>query len=32
MVDEKPTLAGIDPYNKLTDRNADDNMIDVTEQ
>ena len=31
-VDEKPTLAGIDPYNKLIDRNGDDNMIDVTEQ
>lgn len=29
-VDEKPTLAGIDPYNKLIDRDADDNMIDVT--
>jgi hypothetical protein len=31
-VDEKPTRAGIDPYNKLIDRIADDNMIDVTEQ
>jgi hypothetical protein len=31
-VDEQPTLAGIDPYNKLIDRNADDNMIDVTRQ
>jgi hypothetical protein len=31
-VDEPPTLAGIDPYNKLIDRNADDNMIDVTKQ
>jgi hypothetical protein len=29
VVDEQPTLAGIDPYNKLIDRNADDNMIDV---
>jgi ABC-2 type transport system permease protein len=29
-VDEKPTRAGIDPYNKLVDRIADDNMIDVT--
>jgi len=29
-VDQQPTLAGIDPYNKLIDRNADDNMIDVT--
>jgi hypothetical protein len=28
-VDQQPTLAGIDPYNKLIDRNADDNMIDV---
>jgi len=32
IVDEQPTLAGIDPYNKLIDRNADDNMIDVTKQ
>jgi ABC-2 type transport system permease protein len=32
IVDEPPTLAGIDPYNKLIDRNADDNMIDVTKQ
>ena len=31
-VDEAPTLAGIDPYNKLIDGNADDNMIDVTKQ
>jgi ABC-2 type transport system permease protein len=31
-VDEAPTLAGIDPYNKLIDRNADDNMIDVAKQ
>jgi hypothetical protein len=30
IVDEKPTRAGIDPYNKLIDRIADDNMIDVT--
>src|ERR1700722_4717326 len=29
-VDQQPTLAGIDPYNKLIDRNADDNMIDIT--
>ena len=29
-VDERPTRAGIDPYNKLIDRNADDNMIDVS--
>jgi hypothetical protein len=31
-VDEQPTLAGIDPFNKLIDRNADDNMIDVTKE
>ena len=30
VVDQKPTRAGIDPYNKLIDRIADDNMIDVT--
>jgi ABC-2 type transport system permease protein len=30
IVDQAPTLAGIDPYNKLIDRNADDNMIDIT--
>src|SRR5260221_11928658 len=28
VVDERPTRAGIDPYNKLIDRVADDNMID----
>jgi ABC-2 type transport system permease protein len=32
VVDEQPTRAGIDPYNKLIDRIADDNMIDVTAQ
>jgi ABC-type transport system involved in multi-copper enzyme maturation permease subunit len=32
LVDEQPTRAGIDPYNKLIDRIADDNMIDVTHQ
>jgi ABC-2 type transport system permease protein len=31
-VDEKPTRAGIDPYNKLVDRIADDNMIPITQQ
>jgi len=31
-VDQQPSLAGIDPYNKLIDRNADDNMIDITNQ
>jgi ABC-2 type transport system permease protein len=29
VVDSRPTRAGIDPYNKLIDRNPDDNMIDV---
>jgi hypothetical protein len=32
VVDQPPTLAGIDPYNKLIDKNGDDNMIDVTKQ
>jgi ABC-2 type transport system permease protein len=32
VVDQQPTLAGIDPYNKLIDKNADDNMIDVSKQ
>jgi ABC-2 type transport system permease protein len=32
VVDEMPTRAGIDPYNKLVDRIADDNEIDVTKQ
>jgi ABC-2 type transport system permease protein len=32
VVDEQPTRAGIDPYNKLIDRIADDNMIEVTKQ
>jgi len=31
VVDAKPTRAGIDPYNKLIDRIADDNMIDIDE-
>jgi ABC-2 type transport system permease protein len=30
LVDELPTRAGIDPYNKLIDRISDDNMIDIT--
>jgi len=30
VVDQKPTRAGIDPYNKLIDRNPEDNMIDVS--
>ena len=29
VVDQEPTLAGIDPYNKLIDRNGDDNMLAV---
>lgn len=32
VVDEMPTFAGIDPYNKLIDRIADDNMIEVTKR
>ena len=32
LVDQQPTRAGIDPYNKLIDRISDDNMIDVTKQ
>jgi ABC-2 type transport system permease protein len=32
VVDQEPTRAGIDPYNKLVDRIADDNMIDVTKE
>ena len=31
VVDQQPTRAGIDPYNKLIDRIADDNMIDITQ-
>ena len=30
VVDQAPTRAGIDPYNKLIDRIADDNVTDVT--
>jgi ABC-2 type transport system permease protein len=32
VVDEKPTRAGIDPYNKLIDRNPEDNTVDVTKE
>jgi ABC-2 type transport system permease protein len=32
VVDQEPTLAGIDPLNKLIDRNGDDNMIPVTKK
>jgi ABC-2 type transport system permease protein len=28
-VDQQPARAGIDPYNKLIDRNPDDNVITV---
>lgn len=30
IVDQKPTRAGIDPYNKLIDRNPEDNMADIS--
>ncbi|WP_417479018.1 ABC transporter permease/M1 family aminopeptidase [Maricaulis maris] len=30
IVDEQPLYAGIDPYNKLIDRNSDDNLMPVT--
>jgi ABC-type transport system involved in multi-copper enzyme maturation permease subunit len=32
VVDQMPTRAGIDPYNKLIDRIPDDNLIDVAKQ
>jgi ABC-2 type transport system permease protein len=32
VVDEKPTFAGIDPYNKLIDRDPTDNLIAVEEK
>jgi ABC-2 type transport system permease protein len=32
VVDQMPTRAGIDPYNKLVDRVADDNIMDVTQR
>ncbi|WP_158819566.1 M1 family aminopeptidase [Granulicella sp. S156] len=32
IVNEQPTRAGIDPYNKLIDRNLDDNSMDVSNQ
>jgi ABC-2 type transport system permease protein len=32
VVDEMPTRAGIDPYNKLVDRISDDNTMEVTKQ
>ena len=32
VVDQMPTRAGIDPYNKLIDRIPDDNMLDIVKQ
>ncbi len=32
VVGQPPTRAGIDPYNKLIDRNSDDNMMDVSKR
>jgi len=32
IVDQMPTRAGIDPYNKLIDRIPDDNLIEVVRQ
>jgi hypothetical protein len=32
VVDEKPTFAGIDPYNELIDRDPADNLIEVEKQ
>lgn len=32
VVDEKPTLAGIDPYNRLIDRDPADNLVEVEKQ
>lgn len=32
VVDQKPTYAGIDPYNKLIDRNPEDNLIAVEQK
>ena len=32
IVDREPTRAGIDPYNKLIDRDSDDNLMDVTKR
>jgi hypothetical protein len=30
VVDEEPKKAGIDPFNKLIDRNPDDNIVSVS--
>jgi hypothetical protein len=32
IVNEKPTRAGIDPFNKLIDRNPEDNTVDIAKQ
>ncbi|MGC2287019.1 MAG: M1 family aminopeptidase [Candidatus Acidiferrum sp.] len=32
VVDEKPAFAGIDPYNKLIDRDPEDNLVEVEKQ
>jgi ABC-type transport system involved in multi-copper enzyme maturation permease subunit len=32
IVDERPTFVGVDPYNKLIDRDSNDNLIEVEEQ
>ncbi len=32
VVDQPPTRVGIDPHNKLIDRNSDDNLMDVTKR
>ncbi len=32
VVDQKPVFAGIDPYNKLIDRNSDDNIMVVSDE
>jgi ABC-2 type transport system permease protein len=32
VVDEQPTMAGIDPYNKLIDRVSGDNVVAVSRQ
>jgi len=32
ITDERPLFAGIDPYNKLIDRNSDDNLLRVVDE
>jgi ABC-2 type transport system permease protein len=31
VVDQQPVKAGIDPFNKLIDRDPDDNLVSVTQ-